>query len=830
MTIRTNTLAVEIVAKNKANKEMDDIAKAFKRMGGESHILENQLPAAASQTSSALAGLKIAGGVAAAGIGIVAAAAAAAVVAIKAAIPAAYELATSSADVADKANDSAKRLGVSTEFITQWGFAAKLAGASSESLEKAIFSLEKASPKVLAKWGVETKNLDGTLKTAEQQFDSAREKIAGLSSSQEQAAAASQLFGRSARELLPLLTATDAELGSLRERADAMGATISTVAAEMGARFNDELDVAKVGIAAISREAGAVFQPALTEAFGAVQDVAVQVLAVIGENREEFEAFATKTVALVARGFGLLVEAGSAASHVLEGLVSIITTRFHSAFEGARDLAGQVAHRARELADDLEEGASVTAEQMVPAVKAENAARSDLVRTMGREKKERKDLIALSDQASYDLAEAESDLQEALKETSDVGVLEAARLAHEKRFRAEEAAAIALKGAKATQASVEESTQQIEAAEEELSRQRALIADKDVRNQLARTAFLVDEKGKILEGEHDRIVALLDKETRVRELSGLEIAESEINATESVLAAKRRAHEGAVELLKQEKEEVKEATRAFIEAKREEAQAETDFQAAQTKAQREKEQAAKKAERDQKHALRQEERERKEATEHAVATAKTIAGAAQDTVTSVISAYRALREGGASTVDVIIGVAEVFVNSGLEVMGAIQQQLAAKQAAATGEITADAARGAAGVGASAAETLPWFVALAVIPVITATMFALIKAFAGKYHTGGRIPGLPGEERLALVRAGEVVQTSEQFRSQPSSGAQTVHHQTVQVALQPMVGINSRNTWHRQYEASLGPSLQGMLSGYRVRLRNRRVIGRKGVGW
>jgi hypothetical protein len=81
-------------------------------------------------------------------------------------------------------------------------------------------------------------------------------------------------------------------------------------------------------------------------------------------------------------------------------------------------------------------------------------------------------------------------------------------------------------------------------------------------------------------------------------------------------------------------------------------------------------------------------------------------------------------------------------------------EMAADRAAATSAITANAAQAASGQVA-AHSSIP-FVGLAIGAAAASAIFALVMSYVGKFHSGGMVPGRPGEERLAVLKAGELV--------------------------------------------------------------------------
>lgn len=296
----------------------------------------------------------------------------------------------------------AARATTSIETLSRFGYAASSVGADLEDAQDALSELGQRAvnmPKDFERWGIATTNANGTLKTTRELLFSVADRIQQTSSQTERLALADELMSDVGRRLLPVLEGGAAGLEAMFQESDRLGNTIEGTSAVIAERFVRQLRETETATNAVSRVVGGAFQPAATEAFSAVENVARRVLERVTENEEAFTDFATGAVALLARGFALLVETGSALSHVAEGIVSIFTFRLGPAFDQARALAADVAQEARFLAGDLERGAEVTRNEVVPAVDSERASRAELVKVLGNEKQKRKELQELQDHA-----------------------------------------------------------------------------------------------------------------------------------------------------------------------------------------------------------------------------------------------------------------------------------------------------------------------------------------------------------------------------------------------------------------------------------------------
>lgn len=428
--------AAQIAAKFAETIGADKLGKGFRDLVGEIGEAQGAIGAGGMEAMLTRLGpaATIAGAGISAAVGAVKALATAGVLTVGvlgAASTAAFTLAANSANAADAAGDGAANVGVSVEAYTRLTFAAQQNAASTEAMSAGLRDMATrvaSQPKAFAQWGVAIRDANGRLFSTEQIANNVADRMAMLGSAAERNALAQDLLGRSGRDLVQVMSLGSAGLAEFGAEADRVGATIDSTAAILAGNFNDQLDSTKDTFSAVAREAGAAFQPAITVAMEAAQDHAAGLLGRIMENREAFEAFATKSVAMLARAFATLTEIGSGLSHVLEGAVSVFTFRLGDAFDEARGMADEVAGAARRLATDLETGAAVTRNEVVPAVQSETTERAKLIGALGKEKTAREDLRALAGEAAASALTAASAAERLGRSTSEAAQLAAANI------------------------------------------------------------------------------------------------------------------------------------------------------------------------------------------------------------------------------------------------------------------------------------------------------------------------------------------------------------------------------------------------------------------
>lgn len=124
-------------------------------------------------------------------------------------------------DAASKLQDTADALGVSTDALQEWGIIAGRAGISQDTFNEAIARFAKNVGEAQVKGGEFKKLLDrlgvGTSGSLEDVFNRYADAVANTSSQQQKAFLVTQLFGRGAAGLTPILAQGSA---ALREQGD----------------------------------------------------------------------------------------------------------------------------------------------------------------------------------------------------------------------------------------------------------------------------------------------------------------------------------------------------------------------------------------------------------------------------------------------------------------------------------------------------------------------------------------------------------------------------------------------------------------------------------
>jgi hypothetical protein len=232
--------------------------------------------------------------------------------------------------------DLSKQTGVSTEALSELGYAAAQTGASHESLATGLRQMAKfltaaaagsnEATKALADLGLNAQQL--TNLAPDEAFALLGDAINRIPDPLQRASAAMRIFGRSGTELLPMFAEGAAGLAELRDAAAAKGLTVS----EDEARAAHALDDALTDVAITARRAvatiGAALAPAIQSLAEAMTNATTQASAWINQHRPLVVLIAEAAPTALALGAALvglgytLRTVGTAASIAAAGMTT----------------------------------------------------------------------------------------------------------------------------------------------------------------------------------------------------------------------------------------------------------------------------------------------------------------------------------------------------------------------------------------------------------------------------------------------------------------------------------------------------------------------------
>lgn len=185
-------------------------------------------------------------------------------------------------DNADRLDELSNRLGISTEQLSAWGYAAKLSGSDLESLTGSIQKFAKTvasaadsdsrQAQLFGALGISIKDAQGNLRDIEDLLPEVADRFKSLKNDTTEAALAQELFGRSGAELLEFLNKGSSGLKQMGDEARSLGAVIDGETAASAAKFNDELDKLRVVVNSLFTQLAKELLPELTKVVQQLQE------------------------------------------------------------------------------------------------------------------------------------------------------------------------------------------------------------------------------------------------------------------------------------------------------------------------------------------------------------------------------------------------------------------------------------------------------------------------------------------------------------------------------------------------------------------------------
>ena len=192
------------------------------------------------------------------------------VTAVAGAATAVAGLATKAIDFAGDLDDSATRVGLSTESYQKWAFAVKLAGADASALETAVRGLNTFTGTLTAEntAAIESLNALGISyedfvdMPIEEKLEAVVDGLQGMEDQTQMVQVAQDLLGsRAYQQLMPLLTQEKGYVDALGESMRETGMIMSDEAVKAGAALGDQLDTLKQRFTIVSNTMLSEFFP-----------------------------------------------------------------------------------------------------------------------------------------------------------------------------------------------------------------------------------------------------------------------------------------------------------------------------------------------------------------------------------------------------------------------------------------------------------------------------------------------------------------------------------------------------------------------------------------
>lgn len=184
------------------------------------------------------------------------------------------DLALGAASISDELQTQAAITGLSTDALQEYAYMAELVDTdvstitgSLTKLTKSMTSAQKGTGSAhdaFEKLGISVTDANGHLRDNEDVFNEILDALGGVANETERDALAMELFGKSAKDLNPLIKAGSKQIKAYAQEAHDMGYVMSKDVIKRNAEASDAMERFKNAVTGAKNEIGSAFAPAIT--------------------------------------------------------------------------------------------------------------------------------------------------------------------------------------------------------------------------------------------------------------------------------------------------------------------------------------------------------------------------------------------------------------------------------------------------------------------------------------------------------------------------------------------------------------------------------------
>ena len=241
----------------------------------------------------------------------------------------------------DAIDEGSQKMSLSAEAYQEWDYVLAQNGASIGNMEIGMKTLTKqieaagtgneAAIEKFQRLGVEVKNADGSYRSLEEMFPDVISGLSEMGQGVERNALASELFGRSGQELLPLLNQQRGEVDSLRKKYKELGIGISNDGVKAGSDFQDGMD-------ALNRQLTTVFGTLAVQLIPVILNLVDAIMPLIPIFLDLIESIVPLIDEVVPILIELIMTLIEAITPLLKAILPVIATLFTALVEAVLPL------------------------------------------------------------------------------------------------------------------------------------------------------------------------------------------------------------------------------------------------------------------------------------------------------------------------------------------------------------------------------------------------------------------------------------------------------------------------------------------------------------
>ena len=258
-------------------------------------------------------------------------------------------------DAADKVDELSARLGISTEKLSEYRYAAQLTGTNLDSLTGSIAKFSKnlaeaqdpqsKQAKLFKTLGIEVLDATGRLRQAQDVLPEVMDRFKGLTNETLESATAMELFGKSGSELLEFLNLGSRGLEQMGDRARELGGIIDSDTAAAAAKFRDRTDEMTLAMEGLYLQIAADLLPVMTDLTERFTEYAKD-----GQKVGEISSFIANTIEVMGGAVSFVTPLFKAIDDVIQG-ATMALMGYGEMAKGVIDLDWDRLARGLDLAD-----------------------------------------------------------------------------------------------------------------------------------------------------------------------------------------------------------------------------------------------------------------------------------------------------------------------------------------------------------------------------------------------------------------------------------------------------------------------------------------------
>ena len=244
--------------------------------------------------------------------------------------------------VASEIKDSSRELGLSTDALQEWRYAADQAGISNETLANGISIFSRnvgaaatnaTGPFVdrLAQMGIRLTDTAGQLKDNDTLLLEVADSLSSVKDAQLKGIMAQELFGKSGLRMASWLSSGSKEVQELRNKAKELGLVLGSGPLDAAASFESTLKNVFSVVKALKNEVGIALMPVVKELAEAFllwvkinRQLLKQKMVSFFKSVLKYAGYLGKAIELLAKGFDWLVKQTGSAENALLTLIGVI--------------------------------------------------------------------------------------------------------------------------------------------------------------------------------------------------------------------------------------------------------------------------------------------------------------------------------------------------------------------------------------------------------------------------------------------------------------------------------------------------------------------------